>query len=55
MIRPMDRDSDLTLVKGHTKRAQGQDILLAGRVLNARGEPVAGARIELCQANALGR
>ena len=51
IIRPTDRDGDLTLLKGHTKRAQGQVILLTGRVLNARGEPVAGARIELWQAN----
>ena len=55
IIRPMDRDSDLTRLKGHTKRAQGQVIDLVGRVLNARGEPVVGARIELWQANALGR
>ena len=55
IIRPMDRDSDLTLLKGHTKRAQGQVIDLVGRVLNARGEPVVGARIELWQANAVGR
>ena len=40
IIRPRDRDSDLTLLKGHTKRAQGQVIDLVGRVLNARGEPV---------------
>jgi protocatechuate 3,4-dioxygenase beta subunit len=46
---------DLTRVLGHKARAKGQIIHLTGRVLNVRGKPVAGARIELWQANALGR
>jgi protocatechuate 3,4-dioxygenase beta subunit len=55
VIRPADRDSDLTLLAGHSRRAQGQVIHVAGRVLNLRGEPVAGARVELWQANTFGR
>lgn len=55
MIKPADRDTDLTRVAGRKVRAQGQVIHVAGRVLNARGEPVSRARIELWQANALGR
>lgn len=55
MVRPVERDTDLTLLSGHRKRAEGQIIHVAGRVLNRRGEPVAGARVELWQANSLGR
>jgi protocatechuate 3,4-dioxygenase beta subunit len=55
VVRPADRDSDLTLLKGHKNRAKGQVIHVTGRVLTATGEPVAGARIELWQANMFGR
>jgi protocatechuate 3,4-dioxygenase beta subunit len=55
VTRPLDADADLTLIDGHAGRAQGRIVHLVGRVLNARGEPVAGARIELWQANARGR
>lgn len=55
VIRPSERDSDLTRLAGHKRRAQGQVLHVAGRVLNQRGEPIQGARIELWQANSLGR
>ena len=55
VIKSLDRDADLTVVKGKRGKAQGQVIQLMGRVLNARGEPVKGARLELWQANAQGR
>jgi len=55
VIRPVDQDSDLTRVAGHTGHAQGQVLHIAGRVINRRGEPVAGARVELWQANSFGR
>jgi protocatechuate 3,4-dioxygenase, beta subunit len=55
VIKPLDRDSDLTRLKGHAHRARGQVLHLAGRIVNVRGEPVAGARVELWQANAAGR
>ena len=55
VIKSLDRDADLTIVKGKRGKAQGQVIQLMGRVLNARGEPVKGARLELWQANAQGR
>jgi len=41
VIRPVDQDSDLTRVTGHTGHAQGQVLHIAGRVINRRGEPVA--------------
>ena len=53
--KPHDQDTDLTHIRGHRRRAQGQVILVAGRVLNRRGEPVRNARVELWQANTFGR
>jgi protocatechuate 3,4-dioxygenase, beta subunit len=55
VIRPVERDTDLTRLRGHRARAKGQVIHVAGRVLNQRGEPLRGARVELWQANASGR
>jgi protocatechuate 3,4-dioxygenase beta subunit len=53
--KPRDGDSDLTHIAGRRTRAQGQVLHIAGRVLNVRGTPIAGARVELWQANAVGR
>jgi protocatechuate 3,4-dioxygenase beta subunit len=50
-----ETDNDLTLVRGQTGRAAGQIIDVSGRVLDRRGNPVSGARIELWQANGAGR
>ncbi|HSE36545.1 MAG TPA: hypothetical protein VLG74_04525 [Blastocatellia bacterium] len=55
VLRPLDRDSDLTRIVGKRGHAQGQVIHLMGRVLNSKGEPVRGARLEIWQANAKGR
>lgn len=55
VIRPVELDTDLTRLRGHRSRAKGQVIHVAGRVLNQRGEPLRGARVELWQANAAGR
>ena len=55
IIRPLDHDMDLTVIKGKRGRAQGRLLHLTGRVLNSKGEPVRGARIELWQANTHGR
>jgi protocatechuate 3,4-dioxygenase beta subunit len=55
VLKPMEHDADLTRLRGHKRRAQGQVIHVAGRVLNARGEPVRNAQIELWQANTFGR
>ena len=53
--KPLDRDADLTLINGQGQRAAGQVVHVMGRVRNAAGEPVAGARIEIWQANTHGR
>ena len=52
---PADSDADLTMIKGHSKRALGQVIEIRGRVLDMKGNPIAGARLDLWQANAAGR
>lgn len=50
-----DADADLVWLKGRPSRALGQVIEVAGRVMDARGNPIAGASIDLWQANAAGR
>lgn len=52
---PTDSDADLTMIKGHSKRALGQVIEIRGRVLDMKGNPISGARLDLWQANAAGR
>jgi protocatechuate 3,4-dioxygenase, beta subunit len=53
--KPVDQDADLTVIAGKAGRATGQVIEVTGRVLNGEGNPIAGARIEIWQANAHGR
>jgi protocatechuate 3,4-dioxygenase, beta subunit len=55
VVKPADQDADLTRIAGRTARAAGQVIELAGRIINRHGRPVAGARIEIWQANVHGR
>jgi protocatechuate 3,4-dioxygenase beta subunit len=55
VIKPLDRDGDLTLLRGKRRPAAGQIIHVHGRVLNQRGEPVRKAQVELWQANTYGR
>jgi protocatechuate 3,4-dioxygenase beta subunit len=53
--RPLEQDMDLTMLSGHTERAQGTIVHLSGRVLDQDGKPVPGAKVEIWQANAAGR
>ena len=46
---------NLTHISGHVHGAKGQVLLLSGQVVATSGEPIAGARIEIWQANAAGR
>ncbi len=55
VIKPVDQDADLTVVKGKSGKAQGQVIYVMGRILNLKGEPIPGAQVEIWQANSLGR
>jgi len=52
---PLERDADLTMVKGARERASGQVIQVTGRVLDRDGKPIRRASIELWQANSHGR
>jgi protocatechuate 3,4-dioxygenase beta subunit len=53
--KPIDVDADLTRLDGHKGRARGQVIELSGRVLARDGKPAANAKVEIWQANAVGR
>jgi protocatechuate 3,4-dioxygenase beta subunit len=55
LMKPLDQDADLTVIAGKQGRAQGKVVHLMGRVLNEKGEPVSGARVEIWQANTHGR
>jgi protocatechuate 3,4-dioxygenase beta subunit len=52
---PADSDADLTMLRGHAKRALGQAIEVTGRVFDQKGNAIPGARLDLWQANAAGR
>ena len=50
-----DKDRDLTRVMGHSTTARGEVIEVSGRVLDESGSPIAGALVDVWQANAAGR
>lgn len=52
VARPAEEDGNLSLIG---KQAQGTPIEIFGRVLDAKGVPIARSRVEIWQANALGR
>ena len=52
---PSEADSDLTRIAGKSARAKGTPLELAGRVVGTDGSPLAGAKVELWQCDALGR
>ena len=54
-IRPLDQDSDLTRLAGSGGTATGEVIDIFGTVFDHDGRPIAGARLDLWQANAAGR
>jgi protocatechuate 3,4-dioxygenase beta subunit len=55
VVKPLHQGADLTIVPGKPGRAAGQVIHVMGRVVNAHGQPVQGARMEIWQANTHGR
>ncbi len=55
ILKPLDKDADLTAIAGKTGRAEGKIVHVTGRVFNQKGKPVAGAKIEIWQANTHGR
>jgi protocatechuate 3,4-dioxygenase beta subunit len=54
MSKP-NRTGDLTQVPGGSGRAKGQLLIVQGRVIDPTGKPVAGADVEIWQANSVGR
>lgn len=50
-----DEDLDLTRIEGHAEAAQGEVILVRGRILDESCEPVPDALVEIWQANTHGR
>lgn len=55
VVRPRDEDADLTRLRGAKGVARGDPINVIGRVVDLRGRPVRGIKLELWQANAVGR
>jgi len=55
ILKPLDMDADLTRIAGNKSRAEGKIVHVTGRVLNPKGAPVVGAKIEIWQANTHGR
>ena len=53
--RPADSDADMVWLKGRAARAVGDVIEISGRVTDVRGNPIPRARLDIWQANALGR
>lgn len=51
----LDKDNDLTQVKGKTGRAMGQVIYILGQVRDLQCRPIEGAFVEIWQASANGR
>ncbi len=51
---PKDSDADLLRVDGAVRRAGGEVLHLAGRVLESNGRAVAGARVEIWQCESKG-
>lgn len=52
--RLIDRDADLVTIQNGSDRAPGAVIHVSGRVLRTNGQPVAGARVEIWQADSDG-
>ncbi len=54
-VRPADQNADLTKLDGSGGSATGEIIDVFGTVFNHDGRPIAGAKLDLWQANAVGR
>ena len=52
---PQDSDNDLVHMAGHAEPAEGIAIRINGRILDANGRPISGARVEIWQCDANGR
>ncbi|MCK7592718.1 protocatechuate 3,4-dioxygenase [Pseudomarimonas salicorniae] len=50
-----DKDLDMTRIEGHSERAEGEVVEVEGQVVDVDGAPIAGALVDVWQANAKGR
>ena len=50
-----DKDADLTQIEGYIAHADGQYIVISGRVIDVSGRPVGKAMLDIWQADANGR
>jgi len=55
LVRPLDQDADLTRLAGSRGTASGEVIDIFGTVFDHDGRPIPGAKLDLWQANAMGR
>ena len=55
VIAQKDKDFDLTRINGHNALAKGDHIFIHGSVMDAEGNPLEDAIVDLWQANAFGR
>ncbi len=55
VLKPLDKDADLTSINGKKGVAAGTIVHVVGRVSDMKGNPVKGAKIEIWQANTYGR
>ncbi len=55
VVEQADKDADLTRVEGREGVAQGEVVIVEGRVTDAGGSPLADAVVDVWQANAAGR
>ena len=55
ITKPLERDADLTHLRGRRASAKGQIIHLMGRVVTPQGKPLSGIKVEIWQANMHGR
>jgi protocatechuate 3,4-dioxygenase beta subunit len=55
VFEQVDKDVDLTRLTGHDRAARGEQVRVQGRVLDAACQPVAGALVDLWQADSFGR
>jgi protocatechuate 3,4-dioxygenase beta subunit len=54
-MRPTDVDNDLVRIAGEVRQAGGEVVTVGGRLLDRRGNSIAGARVEIWQCDVKGR
>ena len=55
VVKQSDTDMNLLMVDGRTEHAQGNIILVRGRIMDSHDQPIKGALVDIWQANHFGR